>query len=497
MRIQELERLVGIERATIRYYEKEGLITPVRSENGYRDYSEADVEELRRIKLLRELGVTLETIRQLQQGSADFQAVMAQQCQILQGRQQQMERARTVYQRISADGVSYQQMDTARYQNLLATATLPEPTGQGSGSTVYSETVQREVHPWRRFLARFLDHEILTILLWFIIAVILRWRPIYNLQITLLKYAAWFIMVPIEAALLHLWGTTLGKWLMGIRVEATEGGKPGYSEALERSWKAFYIGMGCGIPILRLYCMYKGYKAHTQTVDTDWDLDTGTEMGFRKFSWVNILLSVAFYCLLIGIDHISTVDIALPKYRSNELTIAEFARNYNDYNQTIYDGSLERMDESGILEEVTYDSFMVLPNEGQLKYDPYAQFEFQLEENGTIDTITFRHTWNDRSWIVEQSGVMDSLDCWIPQYCQNAIFTAIASQEGLDTNTLEAYSAQLGQDQAQPASDERTFTYGAVTCTWDLDLETIAVYEEDSDQLDVYEVTLDLKIEFE
>ena len=36
MKIQELERRTGLERASFRFYEKEGLLTPQRLENGYR-----------------------------------------------------------------------------------------------------------------------------------------------------------------------------------------------------------------------------------------------------------------------------------------------------------------------------------------------------------------------------------------------------------------------------------------------------------------------------
>ena len=69
MKINEVEALVGITKKNIRFYEAEGLLTPRRnSENGYRDYGEAEVETLRRIKLLRKLGVPLEEIRQMQTG---------------------------------------------------------------------------------------------------------------------------------------------------------------------------------------------------------------------------------------------------------------------------------------------------------------------------------------------------------------------------------------------------------------------------------------------
>ena len=69
MKINEVEALVGITKKNIRFYEAEGLLCPRRnSENGYRDYGEAEVETLRRIKLLRKLGVPLEEIRQMQTG---------------------------------------------------------------------------------------------------------------------------------------------------------------------------------------------------------------------------------------------------------------------------------------------------------------------------------------------------------------------------------------------------------------------------------------------
>ena len=70
MKINEVEALVGITKKNIRFYEAEGLLAPRRnSDNGYRDYGEAEVETLRRIKLLRKLGFPLEEIRQMQTGS--------------------------------------------------------------------------------------------------------------------------------------------------------------------------------------------------------------------------------------------------------------------------------------------------------------------------------------------------------------------------------------------------------------------------------------------
>ena len=66
MKINEVEAAVGVTKKNIRFYEEEGLITPGREPgNGYRSYSQADVERLRRIKLLRKLDVPLAEIRQM------------------------------------------------------------------------------------------------------------------------------------------------------------------------------------------------------------------------------------------------------------------------------------------------------------------------------------------------------------------------------------------------------------------------------------------------
>ena len=70
LKINEVEALVGITKKNIRFYEEKGLLSPSRnSENGYRDYGEAEVAVLRRIKLMRKLGVPIDEIRRMQEGA--------------------------------------------------------------------------------------------------------------------------------------------------------------------------------------------------------------------------------------------------------------------------------------------------------------------------------------------------------------------------------------------------------------------------------------------
>ena len=77
MKINQVEQLVGITKGNIRFYEKEGLLVPGRnSENGYRDYSDADVVWLKKIKLLRMLDVPIEEILRLKSGELTLEDAM-------------------------------------------------------------------------------------------------------------------------------------------------------------------------------------------------------------------------------------------------------------------------------------------------------------------------------------------------------------------------------------------------------------------------------------
>ena len=63
MKINEIEKLLGLSKANIRYYENEGLINPSRTENGYRNYNEVDVALLKKIIIYRKLGISISEIK--------------------------------------------------------------------------------------------------------------------------------------------------------------------------------------------------------------------------------------------------------------------------------------------------------------------------------------------------------------------------------------------------------------------------------------------------
>lgn len=55
----------GLPVRTIRYYEDIGLVTPVRNDNGYRQFDEQSIQKLRFLQRSRALGFSLEETRNL------------------------------------------------------------------------------------------------------------------------------------------------------------------------------------------------------------------------------------------------------------------------------------------------------------------------------------------------------------------------------------------------------------------------------------------------
>jgi DNA-binding transcriptional MerR regulator len=65
MRIGALARATGVSTRLLRYYEEQGLLSPVRGTNGYREYAESDVALVSRIRFLLAAGLPIAVIAQV------------------------------------------------------------------------------------------------------------------------------------------------------------------------------------------------------------------------------------------------------------------------------------------------------------------------------------------------------------------------------------------------------------------------------------------------
>lgn len=94
MNIKQAETMSGVSRRNIRYYEQEGLISPVRnSENDYREYAQEDIDALKLIRALRMIDMPLEQIRQIIGGQTTIRDAASLQKEKLVQRVQRLETA--------------------------------------------------------------------------------------------------------------------------------------------------------------------------------------------------------------------------------------------------------------------------------------------------------------------------------------------------------------------------------------------------------------------
>ena len=164
MTIQEVERQSGMTRANIRFYEEKGLLTPQRQPNGYRDYSAADVETLRRVRLLRSLDISIDTIRALQSGERTLEAVLAERERHWNDAKGRAGDAEALCQRMRQDGAQYATLDAEKYLHPQPEAQrLYHPAGQAD-QRPYAFT------PWRRLFAYNLDYNLCLLLLYAVLS---------------------------------------------------------------------------------------------------------------------------------------------------------------------------------------------------------------------------------------------------------------------------------------------------------------------------------------
>lgn len=120
MTIKEVEQYLEVPRATVRFYEKEGLIRPERSGNGYRDYSEEDVERLRKIIVFRKLGMALTDIEDVLDGAKPLSEAVAENIVNLEKQMEELKGALSVCHKLREEKEEMETFEVEKYWNVIA-----------------------------------------------------------------------------------------------------------------------------------------------------------------------------------------------------------------------------------------------------------------------------------------------------------------------------------------------------------------------------------------
>ncbi len=125
-------------------------------------------------------------------------------------------------------------------------------------------------HLIRRFWARWFDLYLFAGVWW-----IAMWaagrnigETLNNPWIILFQYIPWFVL---ETVLLHRFGTTPGKWLLGLRVVNDNGSLLGLNEAIRRSGRVLFLGIGFGWGVLALICQIMAFFTTKRLGRPLWD----------------------------------------------------------------------------------------------------------------------------------------------------------------------------------------------------------------------------------
>lgn len=397
MTIKELEERLGLPRASIRYYEQEGLLTPARGANGYRNYSEEDLRTLEKIKLLRQLHLDLETIRALQRGELTLDAALARQLAGLGEDRAALDRAEAVCRALRDAGESYAKLDPKPWLDQLTRPPLPAaPHFPPPAETRRApEPLPVAPCPIRRWLARWLDLGLYG-LPWILLrSLALHVPSVENGVLSWLEgYLSIALMFLLEPLLLHYWGWTPGKWLLGLKVRDRAGEKLSLKRAFQRIWRLFGRGYGYQIPIYNLYRMWRSYRACREGEYLEWDQDPDLpaqediRYEMLPLKALKGLGYGAAQAALLGCTVLAVLAGMVPPVRGT-LTEAELIRNYNHVNR-VYGLEAPEMEPDGMLGEN--------PNLGLAAWGWYTPTVTLAEQDGVVTgfAVAWKNvpTWN-------------------------------------------------------------------------------------------------------
>lgn len=155
-----------------------------------------------------------------------------------------------------------------------------------------------QVRPWVRYWARMFDIYSFCLVAGVILAIFapqfLEKQNEYALGMIL-----FFTWVFVESLLLSSFQTTPGKWLLKIKIACTSGSSISFSQALTRSLKVWWRGLGAGFPIVTLITLL---NAHGQLISngiTSWDKDESFMVTHKKIGAPRLLAAVAFFIVFL------------------------------------------------------------------------------------------------------------------------------------------------------------------------------------------------------
>lgn len=405
--ITDVVELTGISEEEIHFYEENGLIS--NNSEKEKEYSQSEIENIKRIKLLRKIYISIYKIKQIQEEKIKLNSVLAEIICDVNADYDNFKDYKVVAKAMMMDNVTYTNMDAQKYLDMVNQ--IDSTKFCGCVSDITDDSKVR--HPWRRYFARQLDFQIYQIL-WFItLYLIIGIHPIKSNFVNYLSsFVVFILMIFIEPALISKFGTTIGKSIFGLYITDFEGNKPSYSSALSRTWSVFSQGEGCNIPIYNIWRNYKSYKACKEGEDLPWEL--GFNYTITDTKGYRIVLIIVGFALTTMLSVFIMFNAEMPKNRGN-ISAEEFAENYNDYisyldidngKNLCSDGTWKEKPFNGTcyidLQDSETPNFDITETDGTVTR---ISLEFETTEDGFIDSYSREKCISGISYIYAQKSL--------------------------------------------------------------------------------------------
>jgi len=148
---------------------------------------------------------------------------------------------------------------------------------------------------WVRFWARMIDYSFFALVIGVVIGIFkLPFIPMQSFIGMLLI----FLWVFIEAFLLSTWGKTPGKWLFRISVRDQYHQKLSFSDAMNRSFSVWWLGMAAGIPIVVIVTLIVAAVKLSNAGMTSWDRSQNYQVFHGKVGVIRTLVAILYFLIL-------------------------------------------------------------------------------------------------------------------------------------------------------------------------------------------------------
>lgn len=127
MKMKDVEKTLNIPRSHIHYLEREGLFTATRNANGYREFSEQDLLNIKMVLILMKAGASAETVKKLQAHNITLDDALKQTELDMRKEVDEMLGSLELIQQIRASNVSYASLPRDSY---WADIQIKEQNGQ-------------------------------------------------------------------------------------------------------------------------------------------------------------------------------------------------------------------------------------------------------------------------------------------------------------------------------------------------------------------------------